>query len=109
MCNLGPANKGISNAETSSCHNKAQAAPGAEDRPAVAVLHISGQAVNQLREPVQIIGDAGRVRAEGNGAKYPCKYCKEKGMIGYSVACYEARVRQAFMKIRSTDEPVTPN
>lgn len=73
MCNLGPANKRISDAQTSSCHDKAQTAPGTKDGPAVAMFHVIRQAINELREPVQVVGDAGSIRTEGDGAKYPYK------------------------------------
>lgn len=45
------------------------------------MLHVIRQAVNQLGEPVQIIGDAGGVSAEGNGAKYSCHEEKESGHV----------------------------
>lgn len=73
MCNLGPANKRVGDAEPSSCHDKTQTAPGTKDGPAVAVFHIVRQAVKELRDPVQIIGDAGGVCAERDGAKYACE------------------------------------
>lgn len=81
LCHLGPANERVSDAEPSGCHDEAQAAPGAEDGPAVAVFHVVGQAVDQLREAVQVIGDAGGVRAEGNGAKDPCHEEQEAGHV----------------------------
>lgn len=65
------------------------------------MFHIVRQAVNQLRDPVQIIGDAGGVRAERDGAENSWEEYKETRMISCAFACVQKNARQGSVKIRS--------
>lgn len=75
------------------------------------MFHVVGQAVDQLREAVQVIGDAGGVRAEGNGAKDPCKYKTKRAKDQWQCCRLHTRpnARLAFVRIRPTEETITPN
>lgn len=59
---------------------------------------------------MQVVGDAGGVRAEGDGAKYSYKPGKGDGMVSSGgPATDTANARRALGKIRPTDEAITPN
>ena len=46
-----------------------QAGPGQAHGPAVAVIHVAWQAVDEGRGPGEVVGHAGRIRAQRDGAE----------------------------------------
>lgn len=68
---LGPAEAGEGDTQPAGRHHEGQAAPGAGDGPAVAVLHVRWEAVQAPWWPLQVVGDTGGIGAEGDGAEDP--------------------------------------
>lgn len=69
----GPAQEGVGGPEAAGRHRQTQTGPGAADGPAVPVIHVHRQTVDEGRVPGEVIGHTGCVRTQGDGAEDPCK------------------------------------
>lgn len=69
----GSAQEREGGAKAACSHRHAQAGPGAEDGPTIAVINVCRQAVDKGRVPGQVVGHAGGIRAQGDSAKDPCR------------------------------------
>lgn len=67
----GPAQEGEGGAEAAGGHSETQTGPGAADRPAVTVIHVSRQAVDEGGVPGEVIGHTGCIGAQRDGAEDP--------------------------------------
>lgn len=65
------AEDGEGGAQASRCHRQPQTEPGTEAGPAVAMLHVSRQPVDERRNPGQVVGHVGRVGTQGDDAEGP--------------------------------------
>lgn len=67
----GPAEEREGGSEAARGDGQTQAGPGAADGPAVAVVHVGREAVDEGWVPGEVIGHAGCIRAQRNGAEDP--------------------------------------
>lgn len=66
-----PAQEGEGSAEATGGYSQTQTGPSAADRPAVTVIHVSWQPIDEGGVPGQVVGHAGCIRAQGDGAEDP--------------------------------------
>lgn len=66
-----PAQEGEGGAEAARRYSETQTGPGAADGPAITVIHVSRQAVDEGRVSGEVVGHAGCIRAQGDGAEDP--------------------------------------
>lgn len=67
----GPAQEGEGGSEAAGSSAQAQTGPGATDGPAVAVVHVRREPVDEGGVPGEVVGHAGRIRAQRDGAEDP--------------------------------------
>jgi len=67
----GPAQEGEDGTEAAGGHRETQTGPGTAERPAIAVIHISWQTVDEGGGSGEVIGHTGCIRTQRDGAKDP--------------------------------------
>lgn len=68
----GPTQEWESGTKAACSHGQTQTGPGTEDGPAIAMIHIGRQTVDEGRVPGQVIGHTGCICTQGDGAEDPC-------------------------------------
>lgn len=71
MQSSGPAQEGEGGTEAARGHGQTQAGPGTADRPAITVIHISRQTVDEGRVSGEVVGHTGCIRTQRDGAEDP--------------------------------------
>lgn len=72
MCVFVACDEGGGGTDAATCRRQPETRPPTQHRPTKSMVHVAWETIDKGRVPGEVIGHAGSVGAQGDGAEDPC-------------------------------------